>query len=343
MSQKRLDYLDMAKGLGIFLVVLGHIEFIQESTLRWIFSFHMPLFFIIAGILAYEKQEQNQDICLTIRKKAQGILIPYASFSLIFLTMAGTGYFLQPGSITGAALARQLVDSLTGYGLHILWFLPAYFLASCGFFLLNKFQKPLLRNLSIILFALLSFVLSQGLGLKEYVSWELSLGGIALWNLLIVILRALLAQPFLLIGWYAAMYLQKAPPMMEKVLTLLWIPGSLLALQLPIFDLHYLYVQPLHYLAATLSCVGILCLMKILPVCRILSWFGRNSLIIMCTHASLYVVYYVSLGLFFVKKFIPMTDPVFNLAVAVLVCIAEIPIIWLFHRYFSHLLGKQKE
>lgn len=45
MQQKRLDYLDMAKGIGIFLVILGHIEYIQEDTLKWISSFHMPLFF----------------------------------------------------------------------------------------------------------------------------------------------------------------------------------------------------------------------------------------------------------------------------------------------------------
>lgn len=44
MQQKRLDYLDMAKGIGIFLVILGHIEYIQEDTLKWISSFHMPLF-----------------------------------------------------------------------------------------------------------------------------------------------------------------------------------------------------------------------------------------------------------------------------------------------------------
>lgn len=113
-----------------------------------------------------------------------------------------------------------------------------------------------------------------------------------------------------------------------------------MALKLSVFDLHYLYVKPLHYVAAALSCVGILSLFKLLPVSRILTYLGRNSLVIMCTHASLYVIYYVSLGMFFVKKFIPMTDPVFNVTVAVLVCAAEVPVIWIFNRYFRHLLGK---
>lgn len=341
MSQKRLDYLDMAKGLGIFFVVLGHIQFIQDTTLRWIFSFHMPLFFVIAGILAYEKQEAQQPEGTVIIKKAKGTLVPYASFSLILLTMSETGYILQPGSISGTELLRQLIDSVTGYGIHILWFLPAYFLSNTYFLRLTKYQSPMERNLTILFQAVLALCISRALGLTEYITWETGIWIHAGWNLLIVVLRAILAQPFLLIGWYYARWIPKLPSAIQKGACLLWIPGSLLALKLSVFDLHYLYVKPLHYLAASCSCVGILCLMKLLPVSRILTYLGRNSLVIMCTHAALFVIYYVSLGMFFVKKFIPMTEPVFNVSVAVLVCAAEVPIIWIFNRYFPYLLGKQ--
>ena len=59
MQQKRLTYLDMTKGVGIFLVILGHIEYIREDTLRWISSFHMPLFFFVGGILAYTNRDEK--------------------------------------------------------------------------------------------------------------------------------------------------------------------------------------------------------------------------------------------------------------------------------------------
>jgi len=340
MSQRRLDYLDMAKGIGIFFVVLGHIEFIQENTLRWIFSFHMPLFFVIGGMLSFIKREDERSAKEILLKKARGILIPYLSFSLILLTMAATGYFLQPGSVTVEGLSRQLVDSVTGYGLHILWFLPAYFLASSGFVLLSKYQKPGIRNGIVLGWAVLALYLSRYWGLDQYVTMEYTLWEFAVWDFVIVLLRALLAGPFVLLGWYLACWLPKIPGNIQKGLSLLWIPGSLLALGTEVFDLHYLHVEPLHYLTAVLSCTGLLCLMKSLPGSRVLSYLGRNSLVIMCTHASLYVIYYVSLGMFFVKKFIPMTDPVFNLAVAVLVCVAEVPVIWIFDRYFKHLLGR---
>ena len=45
MTDKRISYIDMAKGIGIILVVLGHSIFPSENLTTWIYSFHMPLFF----------------------------------------------------------------------------------------------------------------------------------------------------------------------------------------------------------------------------------------------------------------------------------------------------------
>ena len=43
---KRLQYMDLAKGIGVCLVILGHMPSVVPEPIRmWIFSFHMPLFF----------------------------------------------------------------------------------------------------------------------------------------------------------------------------------------------------------------------------------------------------------------------------------------------------------
>ena len=44
---KRIDYLDYSKGIAIILVVLGHI-FNGGNIKTYIYSFHIPLFFIIS-------------------------------------------------------------------------------------------------------------------------------------------------------------------------------------------------------------------------------------------------------------------------------------------------------
>ena len=341
MPRRRLTYLDMAKGIGIFLVILGHIEYIREDTLKWISSFHMPLFFVIGGILAYEKREEGRPLFSALAARARGTLVPYAAFTIMLLTMNTLEHFLEPGALSGAQLARQYVDAATGYGIHILWFLPAYFTAGAIFLLLERGLRPVSRNLAVLLLAVGAYGVTVIFRLDQYAVTDLPLIGFAGMDLLITLLRGILAMPFLLMGWYLGAFYGRLPRKAFPVLALLLIPGGILALHLSVFDLHYLYVEPWHYLAAFLSCAGLTALMRALPAIRPLAWLGRNSLVIMCTHAAFFVVYYVSLGMFFIDNRIPLPQPVFNLGVAVLVCAAEIPVVLIFNRYFGYLLGRK--
>ena len=50
-AEQRLDYLDIAKGIGITLVVFGHLSQSSEISRILVYSFHMPLFFLISGYL----------------------------------------------------------------------------------------------------------------------------------------------------------------------------------------------------------------------------------------------------------------------------------------------------
>ena len=48
---KRIEYIDIARGIGILLVVMGHNDFAVVSPFLYklIYSFHMPLFFFLSG------------------------------------------------------------------------------------------------------------------------------------------------------------------------------------------------------------------------------------------------------------------------------------------------------
>ena len=43
--QKRIGYIDMAKGLAIILVIIGHITFTPKTGRTIVYLFHIPLFF----------------------------------------------------------------------------------------------------------------------------------------------------------------------------------------------------------------------------------------------------------------------------------------------------------
>lgn len=51
-AYRRIVWVDVCKGIGIILVVLGHTG---SPFVRLIYSFHMLLFFIISGFLVSDK------------------------------------------------------------------------------------------------------------------------------------------------------------------------------------------------------------------------------------------------------------------------------------------------
>lgn len=65
-NYKRRESIDMAKALAIIFVILGHI-LPKESVLKqYIYSFHMPMFFILTGIVL--KYKENEKLLFFIKK-----------------------------------------------------------------------------------------------------------------------------------------------------------------------------------------------------------------------------------------------------------------------------------
>jgi len=49
--KKRIGYIDMAKGLAIILVIIGHISFTPSMGKTILYLFHIPLFFFLSSML----------------------------------------------------------------------------------------------------------------------------------------------------------------------------------------------------------------------------------------------------------------------------------------------------
>lgn len=47
---KRIEWINAAKGLGIFLVVLRHALPAKSIVATTLWTFHMPLFFVLSGL-----------------------------------------------------------------------------------------------------------------------------------------------------------------------------------------------------------------------------------------------------------------------------------------------------
>lgn len=91
----RYREIDILKGLAMLLVMLGHsylqVPFNSLEVSEWsmwlhksIYSFHMPLFFVVSGFLFYGSSDK--DTGSVIKKKAIKLLIPYLFVTLIVMT-----------------------------------------------------------------------------------------------------------------------------------------------------------------------------------------------------------------------------------------------------------------
>ena len=96
-TSKRLTYIDIAKGIGIVLVVLGHCipdatspTGISVPAYRWlhdvIYSFHMPLFFFLAGFMVSRQKmlARAQKPLDLVRKRILRLLVPYIFVGLCY-------------------------------------------------------------------------------------------------------------------------------------------------------------------------------------------------------------------------------------------------------------------
>ena len=96
MQKNRIRYLDIYKGLGIVLVVLGHMEATPYFWKLLLNAFHMPLFFVAAGLLTGEGRLYERESGSVIRDRARSILIPYFWFSLIGILWDCAKEFFAP-------------------------------------------------------------------------------------------------------------------------------------------------------------------------------------------------------------------------------------------------------
>lgn len=81
-SGNRIQWIDAAKGLGIILIVIGHLYSVAEPSAFYVFlyAFHVPLFFFLSGWTFKPGAEPFQGF---FQKKARTLLVPYFCYAML--------------------------------------------------------------------------------------------------------------------------------------------------------------------------------------------------------------------------------------------------------------------
>lgn len=151
MSQREKAF-DIAKGIGMLAVILGHMS-IPIKMGDFIFSFHMPLFFLINGYFFKKKEISNTKYIIT---KIKTLILPYI-MTCIFVIIFSTLFQLRQGVEMAGILENVkswLLASVYGSGtfthflkwnfriIGAIWFLLAMFWADVIFHFLLKSKNP---------------------------------------------------------------------------------------------------------------------------------------------------------------------------------------------------------
>ena len=195
-STKRIEYIDIAKGIALIFIVVGHVGLVFPSSAiqggmppsleRFAFTFHLPTFFILSGYFFRENQPLNGTL---IKKGIRSFILPYITTSFIIIIGCAVVGQLRDGS-GFSELIRWLQAALWGAGAQRdvalwqveriggIWFLLALFWAQLIVAATHRLNTPSrLCVLSLIMalaiysnrFIWLPLSIQSGLGCAIYV------------------------------------------------------------------------------------------------------------------------------------------------------------------------------
>lgn len=274
--KERIHYIDVAKGIAIILVILGHMSsnIVPKNFIWWLYTFHMPLFFMLSGIvLNLDKYKSFKEFLFA---KIKTLIVPYFLLNLIgwywVTVINNSNGFLNQKTINtfiGIFVGRRKTDYYFG-----LYFLTTLFTSEVFIYCTNK----LLKNRKI--FLVFTFLISAVLGTifiknKFIFYWNIDLSPIA--------------ASFIIIGYALKSYKDKIQFSKYKniFIIILMISINLVSGYCNIknngrLDLYHLNIgNPiLYYIAAISGSFFVILLSKdVIKKSILLEYIGRNSLI----------------------------------------------------------------
>ncbi len=349
--KKRIAYLDVARGIGMILVVIGHVDFISEPLRDYVTSFHMPLFLIISGMLLYITKIEEREWSTVLKGKCRTILLPYFIFSagaLLFELVRAVVKSLDMGD----ALLRQVFQTLCLQGFSTFWFLPTLFIAEVVFIKVRQsLDIKKTAGVGIMLTVLMYMV---ALGEKAFYQSHAGIPGYELLHdVLLAVIRGVFSGSYIFLGYFLGGYFEVRKHNRWKD----FLTGvALLAIMAVMngyasfIDLRFLdFGNPLLFILRTVcGSLGVILVCRGLEkyqenvVGKVLGYFGRNSLIIMVTHLDYRILNYSIKAAALINGFIG-NSVLYAVLTVLFVFLLETVVIYIINRFFYKFLGRKTQ
>lgn len=358
-DKKRIDWVDTAKAYGILLVFWGHfVERVcfsgnQAAFFQWkaIYSFHMPLFFILTGFFAKKKRA---DFLRFLKRQSLNRLVPVLFFGFLAIPFFMFNNFLKLGRIGRNDLIARALSYIQGqpYFNWVTWFLVCL----CTVELIHYFLGEYICKGKRLFVAIPSFYVTGWIVTRK-IDFVVGFTGIGknFW----FIHEALIAYSFYLFGFllHNLNYLRLKIKIFYRISLLLLFLCILLFtfnLNQGPFDPYYpvvMMAQSWHGdilyfpLAALAGSFFIFYLSQLTPDCKLTSYIGENTLILLGLNGLFLHFFNERILNFWTLYLFTIPDNttavfIFCLLVSSISLLLCLPVIWAFNKYIPQLVGK---
>lgn len=335
---ERLNYLDTLKGIAILCIVLLHFEDgVFPKYINTIIGFFMITAFYVSTGIIYAVKSESPDIRSLVVKRFNQLIKPYIWFSILILLFDLILWLFREQSTT--FILKEFFYTITLRGIGTLWFLPVLYIAEL------IFVRSLSHKCWIIIVSSIGFLLLYGWITQNNILMKFSdIQSAMLSSILLTIYRIIVA-----VGTIGGSYI------IEKCYgkflhssakrSLLWgvlfVMIGIAVIYISNFQIIYLVDWVRKMIAFVMLPYGLsLILYSIKQSCitQALSFWGRNSLIVMATHYS-FLLTICTLFNKYCGTGGDLTGKV-SLIYFVIAVIVEVPIIYFVNKYLKFLIGK---
>lgn len=306
-EKNRLKYIDLAKGVCITLVIIGHTGL--SVTIPGLDAIRMPLYFILSGLFF----KDYGGIQHLFKKKFNKILFPFIFFYVTAYIVFYLAEYFIPDIVQTRAKGIEDLWTQRQYFNGPIWFLLALFWANIMFCIISLiFKKYYIQGI----FVLIIGSLGAYLGLKNVF-------------LPLMFDSSMTALPFFWFGFI----LKKTPILYPNAFDRFNVLIAFVLYGIVILSYYQLgnnYVgfhnnnicgnYYLILLISTLGVISVLLLCKSIKTLPFLTFFGRYSIIPLCTH------HFVYRPLNLIIKRSTITSELFVAIITLLVCATLIPV-----------------
>lgn len=269
-KSQRKSFIDISKGIGIYTVVLVHFTVHGSVLSQILLSFCVPLFFIISGMLFSVRRDFRNFLLNLIQK----IIIPLLVYGVIDVFFTAFRYWVIEGQKFNIItlikmIAKVFFVSGSANSNGPLWYLPTLAMIEIIMYPVVKSGKKYIPVCAVIFMFIVGYFI--------HFKGPFRVGQVPC------------ALVYFGIGIFIKPYIMKLDDSnIKKLICPLAFIIFGISCRINGFSemaaLNYGKYYPLYFITAFSATIGIITLSMMINHCKILEFFGSNSLTVMCCH-----------------------------------------------------------